>query len=279
MRDQHPYSQDNNASRQPPRPDVIKSGPGSGVAAMQPASKRELQPPRQTSLDGTFFESFAQLPIQRGQGTLVRSPEILEFFDAQQTLANLRQQIDDLQGQVDQAIADGHETGLSEGRSEAAREFAGHLTRIEQEVSTFFANAENTIADLAVRVAETIIGEVGGPDADYLAISRALSANIDREAFIVHASADSVQVVRRALADLKSRLPQARLPVAKLDNRLPPGRAVLVTRFGSVDLDVHSQLKAIRENLANADRDLAPHHEPDLSGDDQSGPNQRGDGG
>jgi flagellar biosynthesis/type III secretory pathway protein FliH len=281
MRDQHPYSQDslypkdNIGGRQQPRPDVIKSG----AASLHPQAPNEGPPPRHTSLDGKFFESFAQLPIQRGQGTVVRSAEIHEFFDAQQTLHSLRQQIDDLQGQVDQATADGHETGLSEGRSEAAREFAGHLTRIEQEVSAFFNNAETTIADLAVRVAETIIGEVGGPNADYLAISKALSANIDREAFIVHASADSVQVVRRALADLKTRLPQARLPVAKLDNRLPPGRAVLVTRFGSVDLDVHSQLKAIRENLANADRDLDPHHEPDLSGDDQSGPNQRGNGG
>jgi flagellar biosynthesis/type III secretory pathway protein FliH len=267
MRDQHPFPHENNAGRQQPRPDVIRSAP--------PA----VPPPRQSSLDGTFFESFTQLPIQRGQGTVLRTPEIHEFFDAQQTLRGLRQQIDDLQAQVDQATADGHETGLTEGRSEAAREFAGHLTRIEQEVSTFFSNAENTIADLAVRVAETIIGEVGGPNADYLAISRTLSANIDREAFIVHASADSVQVVRRALTDLKARMPQARLPVAKLDNRLPPGRAVLVTRFGSVDLDVHSQLKAIRENLANADRDLAPHHEPDLSADDQSGPDQRGNGG
>jgi flagellar biosynthesis/type III secretory pathway protein FliH len=267
MRDQHPYAHDGHGSRPQPRPDVIRSG--------TPATP----PPRRTSLEGAFFESFAQLPVQRGQGTLVRTPEIIEFFDAEQTLHALRQQSDDLQGQVDQATADGHETGLAEGRSEAAREFAGHLTRIEQEVSTFFSNAENTIADLAVRVAETIIGEVGGPNADYLAISRALTANIDREAFIVHASADSVQVVRRALTDLKTRMPQARLPVAKLDNRLPPGRAVLVTRFGSVDLDVHSQLKAIRENLANADRDLAPHHEPDLSADDQSSPGQRGHSG
>ena len=196
---------------------------------------------------------------------MVRTPEIHEFFGAQQTLSGLHQQIDDLQTQVERATAEGHETGLAEGRAEAAREFAGHLTRIEQEVGTFFSNAETTIADLAVRVAETIIGEVGGPNADYLAISRALSANIDREPCIVHASADSVQVVRRALADLKTRQPLARMPVAKLDNRLPPGRAVLVTRFGSVDLDVLSQLKAIRENLADADRDLAP--QPDDTDD------------
>jgi flagellar biosynthesis/type III secretory pathway protein FliH len=267
MRDQHPYPHENNG-RQPARPDIIRT--------TSPAAVTAPLPPRQSGLDGEFFASFAQLPIQRGQGTVVRTPEIHEFFDAQQTLRSLRQQIDDLQTQVDQATADGHETGLSEGRSEAAREFAGHLTRIEQEVSTFFSNAENTIADLAVRVAETIIGEVGGSNADYLAISKALSAHIDREAFIVHASADSVQVVKRALADLKTRMPHARLPVAKLDNRLPPGRALLVTRFGSVDLDVHSQLKAIRENLANADRDRAPEQQPDLSADDQSGPGQRG---
>jgi flagellar biosynthesis/type III secretory pathway protein FliH len=213
----------------------------------------DRQPPRQSGLGGKFFEGFAQLPMQRGQGNLVRTPEIHEFFAAQQTLRTLREQIADLQSQVDQAVADGHEAGLADGRGEAAREFAGHLTRIEQQVGTFFTNAEDTIADLAVRVAETIIGEVGGPDADYLAISRALSANIDREPFIVHAASDSVQVVRAALADLKSRMPNVRLPVAKQDNRLPAGRALLVTRFGSVDLDVQSQLKAIRSNLASTD--------------------------
>jgi flagellar biosynthesis/type III secretory pathway protein FliH len=248
MRDLHPYPQETHGNGRSPTHQA-SSATAPSVA------------PRQSGLEGKFFESFAQLPMQRGQGNLVRTPEIHEFFGAQQTLRSLRQQIDDLQTQVDQATADGHETGITEGRSEAAREFAGHLTRIEQEVGTFFSNAETTIADLAVRVAETIIGEVGGPNADYLAISRALSANIDREPFLVHASADSVQVVRRALADLKARQPHARLPVAKPDNRLPPGRAVLVTRFGSVDLDVHSQLKAIRENLANADRDLAPHQD------------------
>jgi flagellar biosynthesis/type III secretory pathway protein FliH len=204
MRDQHPYILDSN---QPNR-----TGPA----------------PRQSGLDGSFFDSFAQLPMQRGHGTLVRTPEIHEFFEAQHTLRDLREQIDQLQTQVDRAVAEGRETGLGEGRSEAAREFASHLTRIEQEVSNFFSNAEGTIADLAVRVAETIIGEVGGPNADRIAISRALSANIDREPFIVHASADSVQVVRSALADLKTRVPNARLPVAKLDNRLPAGRAVLV---------------------------------------------------
>jgi flagellar biosynthesis/type III secretory pathway protein FliH len=243
MRDQHPYAApygpESNGGRQP-RP---------------PAPSPATPPPRQSGLDGEFFETFAQLPIQRGQGSVVRTPEIHEFFGAQQTLRSLHGQIDDLQSQVDRATAEGHEAGLFEGRSEAAREFAAHLTRIEQEVAAFFSNAENTIADLAVRVAETIIGRVGGDDADYLAISRALSANIDREPFIVHASADTVQVVRNALADLKTRNPQARLPVSKLDNRLPAGRAVLVTRFGSVDLDVQAQLKAIRENLVNADRD------------------------
>jgi flagellar biosynthesis/type III secretory pathway protein FliH len=262
MRDQHPH-QDGNRDHQTVQPEVI---------GVPPFGAHQSMPPRQSGLNGKFFENFAQLPVQRGRGPVVRTPEIHEFFDAQRTLRNLREQINDLQGQIDQATADGHETGLLEGRSEAAREFSGHLSRIEQEVSTFFGDAEKTIADLAVRVAETIIGEVGGPNADYLAISRALSANIDREAFIVHASADSIQVVRRALADMKARLPQARLPVAKLDNRLPPGRAVLVTRFGSVDLDVQSQLKAIRENLASADRDLAPtRHSADLSADDQSG--------
>jgi flagellar biosynthesis/type III secretory pathway protein FliH len=264
MRDQHPFRHDSHGGPRMMRADV--------ASPPQQADLHPSIPPRQSGLSGAFFESFAQLPIQRGQGPLVRTPEIREIFDAQQTLRDLHQQINELQGQIDQATADAHETGLLEGRSEAAREFAGHLTRIEQDVGTFFSSAEKTIADLAVRVADTIIGEVGGSNADYLAISRALSANIDREAFIVHASADSVQVVRRALADLKARQPHARLPVAKLDNRLPPGRAVLVTRFGSVDLDVHSQLKAIRENLANADRDLAPGvRTPDLSADDQSG--------
>jgi flagellar biosynthesis/type III secretory pathway protein FliH len=239
MRDQHPYS-DND--------------PGAFTAVVAP----QLTAERHSNLDGTFFQSFAQLPVQRGRGNLVRTPEVSEIFGAQQSLRSLRQQIAELQSRVDAAMAEGHETGLAEGRSEAAREFAGHLTRTEQEVARFFSNAEATIADLAVRVAETIIGQVGGPDADYLAISRALTANIDREPFIVHASADTIEVVRTALADLKARQPHARLPTAKSDNRLPDGRAVLVTRFGSVDLDVQSQLKAIRDNLADADRDLAP---------------------
>jgi flagellar biosynthesis/type III secretory pathway protein FliH len=262
MRDQSAYYSNGSAN-------------GHAAPGRVPAPKTEAPAEqRQPMLEGKFFETFAQLPSQRRQGTVLRTPELSEYFGAERQVAVLHRQAGDLQAKVAAAVAEGHETGLAEGRSEAAREFAQHLNKIEQEVAAFFSNAEETIADLAVRVAETIIGQVGGPDADYLAISRAIGANIDREPFIVHAASDSVQTVRKAIEDLKAEYPKARLPVAKADNRLPPGRAVLVTRFGSVDLDVQSQLRAIRENLANSERgnrapepeDLDPHagrHEAD----------------
>jgi flagellar biosynthesis/type III secretory pathway protein FliH len=247
MRDQTAY-QSNQANGQ-----ANGHGGNNGRARADAPHRPDVVEHRQPALDGAFFETFAQLPTQRQQGSVIRTTELAEYFGAERHLATLHQQAGDLQSQVDAAVSEGHENGLADGRSEAAREFAQHLNRIEQEVATFFSNAEETIADLAVRVAETIIGQVGGADADYLAISRAIGANLDREPFIVHAASDSVQTVRKVLADMKADYPKARLPVAKADNRLPPGRAVLVTRFGSVDLDVQSQLRAIRENLANTD--------------------------
>ena len=39
------------------------------------------------------------------------------------------------------------------------------------------------------------------------------------------------------------------MPVVRLDPRLPEGRAILFTKFASIDLDLDSQIEAMRLHL------------------------------
>lgn len=205
-----------------------------------------------------FFAQFQQLPRQRSTRKVIRGEAFADVFAAEQAVQRAQEQVDDLDQQVTQALQEARAEGLAEGRREAAEEYARQIARLEKRVADFYQSAETTVAELGIRVAEMILGPQSLPAAPAQAARRVILAHINRQPHAIHVAPDAEQHIQDVLAELREEFPSARLPSPKLDKRLPSGRAMLVTRFGSVDLDIESQIRLIRENLrANAGRAAA----------------------
>jgi flagellar biosynthesis/type III secretory pathway protein FliH len=71
--------------------------------------------------------------------------------------------------------------------------------------------------------------------------------------YTLQVASNMLGIARGALRDLETENPGVAMPTLRLDARLPDGRALLVTRFGSIDLDVEAQLEAIRLSLMTSD--------------------------
>ena len=157
------------------------------------------------------------------------------------------------------ALAAARVDGLREGRRNARRELARELNRLEHQRADFFRKAEQTVHDIAIAVARQFIN-VAMSEADARAvITRTIRRHASSEPYMILTASDGLEGVRAALRDLKRQHPDAHVPRVHVDPSLNGNRAVLLTRHGMIDLDIESQLSALRASLADRTKS-APRH-------------------
>ncbi len=224
----------------------------------EPRSRRELAtpvnaPPINTTPDmasvSNLLSALPQLPAASHRGRIVKSAVNADFFDAETALAQAKAATMRMTAEVSDAVEQGREEGYAAGRATADEELATEMHRVQQQLATWQQDARATIVDLAIKVAGKL---VDGFDVDELT-RRGIEANVVKYMndgpYNLQVSSDMLATAREALRGVEQSHPNATLPTVRLDTRLPERRAVLVTRFGSVDLDIQSQLDAIRVSL------------------------------
>ncbi len=197
-----------------------------------------------------FFSGLPVVPpLPRSASKIVRDGAARKQFDAERRLAEAERKSAQLLDDITQTIAQAKEAGYQDGRREADRILASELARVERQAREFYDEASHTIADLAVRIAARIIGKHTQEPLLLSTVRQAIAEHGQDHPYWIQVAAGTRKAAEDALAQLRRENPAAKLPMVRIDARLPEGRAILVTRFGTVDLDIESQLRAIRDSL------------------------------
>jgi flagellar biosynthesis/type III secretory pathway protein FliH len=208
------------------------------------ASRRDSRPV------SSLLAKLPRLPVALRKGVrVIRADENAEVYDAEQALEAAKAATRKLTGQISTATEQGREEGYAAGRNAANEELAEEIHRVQQQLAAWQDEARTTIVDLAIKVAGKIIGEHDVDQTTRNAIVANAQKHMNDGPYTLQVAPDMLRTARDALRTLEIEYPSVPLPSVRLDARLDDGRALLVTRFGSVDLDVHSQLEAIKRTL------------------------------
>ncbi len=170
-------------------------------------------------------------------------------------------------GALAQAEAEARRRGYEEGKRQALQEVeaAGRalvacLEALEEERTRLVASLERQAAELAVLVAEKIVGEALALDPGRVvsvvgAALRRVAAD-DRVVVAVHPA--DLETVRAAEPELARQLAtHSRLEVVP-DRRVDRGGCVVSTAVGEIDARVREQLTRAREVISEALADTSP---------------------
>jgi type III secretion protein L len=200
----------------------------------------------------TLLARLPQLPATSKGARIVLAAENATHFDAEAALAAAHAETKRLKVDITSAIEQGREEGYAQGREQAQAELATEVHRVQNQLEAWQAEARETIVDLSIRIAERLVGTLDIDETTRANIIQQTLKHAADSPYTLQVASDVLPVARRALRDLEDDHPGVPVPVLRLDSRLPDGRAVLVTRFGSIDLDVNAQLEAIRASLLGA---------------------------
>jgi flagellar biosynthesis/type III secretory pathway protein FliH len=221
-----------------------------------PRSRKELADPvgpgtvRQRSDAATSIISrLPERPAARRGVRIVRASENADLFDAESALAEAQAQTKRLKVDISSAIEQGREEGFAAGRAQADQELAVEIHRVQQQMAQWHAEAKDTIVDLAARMAYRIVGTYDIDEVTRQSIVRETLKHVNDAPYALQVSSDMLPLARAAMREIESEHPGVAVPTLRMDARLPSGRALLVTRFGSIDLDAHAQIEAMRTSL------------------------------
>jgi type III secretion protein L len=211
-------------------------------------------PPRLSSL----LVRLPQLPSARKGVRIVRAEDNADLFDAEGALAAAQTETKRLKLEVETAVNQGREEGYAAGLEQANTELATEIHRIHQHMAAWQSEARETIVDLAVKITTKLVGTVDLEDITRTNIINQTFKHVNDGPYALQVAPDMLPLARRALRDLETQHPGVATPALRLDARLPEGRAVLVTRYGSIDLDLNTQLEAIRASLLGQGGEAEP---------------------
>lgn len=170
---------------------------------------------------------------------------------AEEILDEARAEAERLIAEAREETASIRENAVAEGRAEGLRAWNERIVAATSARDKALAEAEREILQLAVHIAEKIIGEQLrlDPETTVSIVREALkSARRDKDVTIeVHP--DAVAVVEARLDELRRNSPQGALFGVRGDASIAPGGCVVRTEAGTVDAKLESQLACLEELL------------------------------
>jgi type III secretion protein L len=214
--------------------------------------------PSATTAPSALLTRLPQLPAVRKGIRIIRADDNAELFSAEAALAAAQAETRRLKVEITAATEQGREEGYAAGREQADQELAVEYHRVQQHMAAWQTEARETIVDLAVKIATKLVGTFDVEETTRVNIINQTLKHLNDGPYALQVASNMLGVARQAIRDLEEEHPGVAVPALRLDARLPEGRAVLVTRFGSIDLDLNTQIDAIRTSLLGAsDRDVA----------------------
>jgi flagellar assembly protein FliH len=166
-----------------------------------------------------------------------------------------------LQSVVEEARERGHAAGLAAGLEEAqvrlapaASALAEAVTAVAAEQEEFLIRAERAAVDLALRLAEKIVGASidADPEAVLGVIAGSLRRATVRDHLVLEVNPDDFELVHDLADELASRVGGVRRLDVVAERRVTRGGCVVRTEEGEIDARIEQQLDRAREVVEQA---------------------------
>jgi type III secretion protein L len=202
----------------------------------------------------------AEPGLERERPPLPRPPRAggvmnAEQYEAHGIVAQAKRHAEELlaraQAERDQYVEEGRQAGIEQGRQEGLREMSEIIARAHMQRGELLKSAEPQILELALKVAEKVIGRD---------LERDPSVMVDLCANAVESVRNAKQLVLRvhpkASALLRQRAPELLQLIGrsvdiaiKDDSDVDPHGCVIQTEFGTIDAQLRTQLEMLRNVL------------------------------
>jgi flagellar assembly protein FliH len=158
----------------------------------------------------------------------------------------------------DDAARDGYAAGLAEARAAlapAVDALGQALAGVEALVAEFCTLAEERAVELAITLAEKIVGEALAADPQLLlaGVSGALRVSAERDHLVVEVNPADLSLVREAADELAGRVGGVHRLEIVPERRVARGGCVVRTLEGEVDARIREKLEVARELLDDAE--------------------------
>ena len=190
-------------------------------------------------------------PRLRPAGPVIRAHETGIWSEAASVIGEAQRYADRMKAWAQTAYERERQRGFAEGWSAGAEEASRLIAKTAARTELHLRELERDLPQLVLDVVERILGSFDPGEVLALAVEEALRDLRTGSEIRVHVSPDLADQVRASLADLRHGEGAALVRV-HADSGLPSGACVLHGAFGSVELGIEAQLRALRAGLGSA---------------------------
>ncbi|MEI7783761.1 MAG: HrpE/YscL family type III secretion apparatus protein [Betaproteobacteria bacterium] len=181
---------------------------------------------------------------------LVFSPEQVQAWqDAQQLLAQARQEAERIRAEAVQAYEDEKQRGYEEGVAMARMDEAERLIENATRTVDYFAGIEQKIVALVMNAVRRIMADFDDTTRVLAVVQSGLSVMRNQKQLTLRLSPEHAATVRERAQHLLERFPGVGMMDIVPDNRLKGDAAILESEMGVVEASVELQLKAIEQGF------------------------------
>jgi type III secretion protein L len=181
---------------------------------------------------------------------LVFSPEQVQAWqDAQQLLAQARQEAERIRAEAVQAYEDEKQRGYEEGVAMARMDEAERLIENATRTVDYFAGIEQKIVALVMNAVRRIMADFDDTTRVLAVVQSGLSVMRNQKQLTLRLSPEHAATVRDRAQHLLERFPGVGMMDIVPDSRLKGDAAILESEMGVVEASVDLQLKAIEQGF------------------------------
>ncbi|BAM93187.1 NolV protein [Bradyrhizobium oligotrophicum S58] len=192
----------------------------------------------------------------RPLGPVVRADEAETWFSAAAYLADARRQCEQITAQARLAFEEQRMRGFEDGRLAGVEQAARLIAETKVAVHDFVADLQDELITLVVEIVREILGSFEPNDLAARAITRALEEMRVGTAIVLMTAPQEMESIRGRVAALLEDVGD-RLTIVS-DPQIAPGRCMLWSEFGQIDVSVDAQLEQLAMALHAGFEEVQP---------------------
>jgi len=172
------------------------------------------------------------------------------FDEARQDASRVRNEAQELLGQVKDEMEKSKQAGFDQGYQEGVQQGLELLIRVKELRAKLFADNEREMIKLIFAIAEKIIGrEFSENDKAIMNVIRLAVSDAVGEKIYIRINPQDYDNIKKNEAELQQSVDAGKSLIFREDEAVKPGGCTVETEIGTIDAQLDTQLNAIKKAL------------------------------
>lgn len=201
---------------------------------------------------GTVREDFSRDSIE--QDGVIRGEVYSASAKARELLQKAQQEAESIIRKAEEAAAKERQTAYDAGYQEGLAQTTELLVKARLEQDQFIKNANRDLMDLAIRIAEKIIGKQLEMDPETIIhiVKQAMQTVRQTKQLTVRVHPEDAKILRANEEELQEALGRQRILDVVEDKKVQHGGCIIESEIGTVEAQLHTQLERLKKILLQA---------------------------